>query len=81
MAWGEPDAASVSRRRWLEQLHDLEHRALGVHQVNTTSDVGDSDLTLLSDAGSRSTALLHITPDAHVQPQSPEMDSMVTTAQ
>jgi hypothetical protein len=32
----------------LEQLHNLEHRALSVQQVNTSSDVGGSDMTLVN---------------------------------
>jgi hypothetical protein len=45
---GKPDATSVSRYQRLEQLHNLEHRALSIQQANTTSDVGGSDMTLIN---------------------------------
>jgi hypothetical protein len=42
------DATSISRRQRLEQLHNLEHRALSVQHANTSSDVGGSDMTLVN---------------------------------
>jgi len=42
------DAASIPRRMRLEQLHNLEHRALSVQQANAASDVGGSDMTLVN---------------------------------
>jgi hypothetical protein len=44
----KPGATSVSRRQRLGQLHNLEHRALGVQQANTASDLGGSDMTLIN---------------------------------
>jgi hypothetical protein len=40
-------AASMPRRVQLEQLHNLEHRALVAQRANTATDVGGSDMTLV----------------------------------
>jgi hypothetical protein len=45
---GKSDATTISRRQRLEQLHDLEHRALSVQQASTSSEVGGSDMTLVN---------------------------------